>query len=1022
MQKNNDNLRSAEAKRLILIADDEKEYRDHLGKILSPTYDIIYAEDGNSAMRMLRENADTLSLAIIDLIMPEKSGLNILQLMVNDSELNRIPVIITTSDRPSEIDSLEIAFDLGAADFMPKPFPQNGVIYARVKHTIELSENRRIISSTERDPLTGLYTRDYFFRYAENFDVRHKDTPTDAIVIDIFHFHIINERFGTAYGDNILLSIAAQLRDFLGEEAIICRMDADTFMIYCPHGINYKKLLGSATAALSADSFANTRVRIRMGVYENTDKSLPIERRFDRAKSAADNARNQLSGYIGFYDRALHEKQMFAEQLIGDFSAGIEQGQFKVYYQPKFDVRLDVPLLCGAEALVRWEHPTLGVIMPTEFVPLFEENGLIRELDEYVWRIVARQIADWRKRLGFALPLSVNISRVDMYDTDIVDTLKNVIDESHINTTDITLEITESAYTKETDQIIESVTRLRALGFNIEMDDFGTGYSTLNLISTLPLDSLKLDMSFVRQAFTEHHDTKLLEVIIDLADYLEVPVIAEGVETKEQLDALKVMGCDIVQGFYFSKPVSTDKFEEFIVDMGKMSESRSAKYSDIMQSIPERKGASFEKISRALAGGYENIYYIDVESNHFVKFVTSDKFDALEIERSGSDFFDEMKGKVPKSVYIDDRAKILDALKKRTLLMHIAENRSFSMIYRVMVNSIPTYYQLKAVKAKSQDNRHIIIGITNIHEQVALSEITEFEKSTSFSLIAQALSQDYFCIYYVNIKNNRFVEYSANPEYHELMIDKSGDNFFKTTAKNLMRVIHPDDVEMVSEMMTKKNVLARLKDKRTFTVTYRLMLESKPTYVHLKATRMKDGEHIVIGISDIDEQIRREQDYEKALRMARKDALTGVKNHNAYIDEEKEIDRAIADGSAPPFALVVCDINNLKHINDTFGHNAGNACIKNACNVICSVFKNSPVFRIGGDEFAVILRGEDFENRAELIKEIHSRNRIAEQNDEIIVACGIADFHVGDEKLADVFERADANMYEDKESHKADGQ
>ena len=162
-------------------------------------------------------------------------------------------------------------------------------------------------------------------------------------------------------------------------------------------------------------------VRLRMGVYANVDKTLDIARRFDRAKMAADTIRNSYTKNIGMYDNALHEKELYAERLIEEFPKAIAQKQFRVYYQPKFDVRSHIPVLSSAEALVRWEHPELGMLSPGVFIPLFEENGLIQKLDHYVWCAAAAQIRDWKERFNFSVPVSVNVSRIDMYDPHLVD-------------------------------------------------------------------------------------------------------------------------------------------------------------------------------------------------------------------------------------------------------------------------------------------------------------------------------------------------------------------------------------------------------------------------------------------------------------------------------------------------------------------------------------------------------------------------------------------------------------------------
>ena len=562
MLKSHEKFHSANGKRQILIADDEMINREILGEILKTDYEVLFASDGRETMDMIRTHSATLSLVLLDIMMPVMTGLEILKAIKADAELSRIPVIVMTSEKDTEVESLL----LGATDFIPKPYPDVNVIHARVLRTIELFEDRDIIQSTERDSLTGLYNREYFFRYAEQYDQFHPDVETDAVIVDINHFRMINERYGKAYGDEVLRRIALQLRESIGASGgIVSRLEADTFMAYCPHRSDYEAILDGASASLTEEDASENRVRLRMGIYPCTDKQIDMERRVDRAKMAADTTKNSFSKSIGFYDNNLHERELYAEKLIEDFSTAIREKQFKVFYQPKFDVRPDTPLLSSAEALVRWVHPELGMISPGVFIPLFEENGLIQRLDTYVWEEAARQIRDWKDRLGYAVPVSVNVSRIDMYDPRLPETLLEIIRAHGLTGRDFLLEVTESAYTQDSMQIISTVETLRKNGFQIEMDDFGTGYSSLNMISNLPIDALKLDMQFIRDAFKEGGSTHMLEVIIGISDYLSVPVIAEGVETEEQLHVLKSLGCDIVQGYFFSKPVPAEKFEPFIL-------------------------------------------------------------------------------------------------------------------------------------------------------------------------------------------------------------------------------------------------------------------------------------------------------------------------------------------------------------------------------------------------------------------------------------------------------------------------
>lgn len=550
---------AAEQKRILLI-EDEMINQEILKMYLADTYDVAVAGTGKDALEIIRAQCERISLILLDLNLPDIHGLDILRHVKADTRSARLPVIVMTSDSESEVECLS----LGASDFIPKPYPRQQVVLARILRTIELYEDRDTLRWTERDQLTGLYNKEFFYRYAAQLDANHPDEPTDAIVLNINHFHIINDRYGKLYGDEVLKQVAGKALEIVERRGgIASRSEADTFLIYCPHVMDYDAFFETVSGNLNQDG---SRARLRMGAYANADKALDIERRFDRAKLAADRVKNSVTNVIGLYDSSMHEEELLSEQLIEDFPTAIREHQFQVYYQPKFDVRPSEPVLASAEALVRWQHPKLGMVSPGVFIPLFENNGLISTLDQYVWCEAAKQVRDWKERLGIPLPVSVNVSRIDLYDPLLVDKLEEIVRQNGLSNEDLLLEITESAYTENSDQIISTVKTLQKLGFRIEMDDFGSGYSSLNMLSALPIDALKLDMSFVRNAFRERKDTRLLEVMILLAESFGLTTIAEGVETAEQMFTLKMMGCDIIQGYYFSKPLPAKEFEVFLVE------------------------------------------------------------------------------------------------------------------------------------------------------------------------------------------------------------------------------------------------------------------------------------------------------------------------------------------------------------------------------------------------------------------------------------------------------------------------
>ena len=685
-------------KRHILIVEDEHINQMILGTMLGDVYDILYASNGNEALEKVKIHKDDLAIVLLDLQMPKMTGMEVLKVMKEEEELKSIPVIVMTADQSAEVDCLKI----GAIDFIPKPYPSPEITLARVNRCIELSEKRNIIQSTERDSLTNLLNLDYFLRYVRMYDQHYHEKEMDAIVLDVNHFHLLNERYGKQYGDSVLARIGKRIRQISREVGgVCCRRGADTFLIYCPHREDYENILDKASEGLVDEDVSQNRVRLRMGVYSQVDKSLQIERRFDYAKTAANKVKSGYRKAVGIYDIKMHEAELYRERLLEDFKPSLESNRFKVYFQPKYDIRPDKPVLASAEALVRWDHPELGMISPGVFIPLLEDNGLILDLDQFVWREAAARIRDWKDRFGFSVPVSVNVSRIDMLTPNLKSIFKEILDENNLTPNDLMLEITESAYTGDSDQVISTAKELRGMGmgFRIEMDDFGTGYSSLGMLSHLPIDALKLDMSFIRSAFGENRDVRMIELIIDIADYLHVPVVAEGVETQEQYLVLKAMGCEYVQGYYFSKPVPPEDFDRFLAERAEIA------YED---TAITRK--TYMSISKALTSEFESIFYVDVVSAHFLEFHIGKAGD-LEILPGGTDFFGAVKEKLLDDVYEKDREKLREILSKASLIRWVSQEDTSEVSFSRMRDGKLKPYILQTIKTRSSDDHHIVIGV-----------------------------------------------------------------------------------------------------------------------------------------------------------------------------------------------------------------------------------------------------------------------------------------------------------------------
>ena len=554
-------IRSGQIERpkTVLVVDDQEINRDVLEAILEDQYEILFAENGREALDIMEAHMDELSVILLDLMMPVMNGFEVLQKVREDEELRKIPVIVLTADREAELRALQA----GAADFITKPFDETEVILARVGRIIEMSEGRKLISAAERDALSGLYSRSFYIEYVNRLFRYHPELHLDALALNIEQFHSINALHGREFGDEVLRTIGAEIRSFLAEtEGLAGRIDGDRFGIFCRKQADYHALLKRFQQKLN-ECFPEVNIHLRMGVCPWTEKTDPIMMA-DRARAANSMVRGNYQYPLKIFDEEMQHRELLNQRLLNDLNRAIEEKQLMVFYQPKYDIQCTPPRLSSAEALVRWRHPEQGMISPGVFVPLFERNGLIGLIDSYVWSEAAEQIARWRDQFGFSLPVSVNLSRNDVFDPHLMERLIRLIGENGLEYRDLKLEVTESAYTDNAKFVLDVIHRLRETGFEIEMDDFGSGYSSLNMLSDMPIDVLKLDMKFIRNIAVNETDRRLVALMLDIARYLRVRVVAEGVETAEQLRILQDTGCDLVQGYYFSKPLPPHEFEQLI--------------------------------------------------------------------------------------------------------------------------------------------------------------------------------------------------------------------------------------------------------------------------------------------------------------------------------------------------------------------------------------------------------------------------------------------------------------------------
>ena len=542
------------------------------------------------------------------------------------------------------------------------------------------------------------------------------------------------------------------------------------------------------------------------------------------------------------------------------------------------------------------------------------------------------------------------------------------------------------------------------------------------------------------QAFAEYAHKETPSGVVGLTDYeifdpATARHFAEDDKTALSMEAPYIFSEDVPDAAGNQKQFQTTKLK-FIDETGRLcllgmcmdvtevvrirkeNEQTRAAYREALST-----SAVYESVVNALSEDYFNLYYVDLETDEFIEYGSRTDNDYRMNGVHGSHFFSEARKNALIYVYENDRKQFIDRMNKDRLLEEIEKHGSVNYPYRLLIDGEPVYVSMKI----KRNDQHIIIGVSNVDAQVKdrMAAARAAEEKKSYQRLT-ALNGNLIVLYYVDLESDQYTEFSASKEYEDLGISKHGSDFFSSTYENSLRTIHPEDQALFHSQVTKENILATINRDGIFVLDYRLMSGDLPTYVRLKAAKVEeDGKSIlIIGLLDEDAQIRQEQEYARNLSAARKmatiDSLTGVKNKHAYVQWEEKINEGIKERTQEPFAVVVCDINNLKAVNDLYGHKEGDVCIRNACSKICRVFSHSPVFRTGGDEFVVILLGEDYSQREKLMAQINelpadrSKIRIGET-----VAAGMVEYNKELHfSLLSVFEEADKAMYVRKQALK----
>jgi len=549
-------------------------------------FEVIEASDGNSAIEKFNQHLP--DLVMLDVQMPGLTGFEVCSQIRNHPQGMEAPIMMVTG--ADDFQSISQAYKLGATDFLPKPIKWPMMAH-RVRYMLKSRNMLRDLKSSAKrlryiayhDVLTGLPNRESFNEYLASFLslAKRNGTSLAVLLVDLDRFKRINDTLGHEYGDKLLKLVATKLQQCIRQSDVPARLDCiavnegnlarfggDEFIILLNQLSNLndaavvaKRIIDELSKPLMLDDFeVVVTPSIGISVFpDDADSPVNLLKFADIAMyKAKDNGRHTYNFYSDSFDMSSMDRLSLEE----DMRQALILGQFELYFQPKIDV--NNRCIKGLEALIRWHHPKRGMVSPAEFIPLAEESGLIVKIGEWVLESACQHLQNWQSKGYEMVPVSVNVSGIQFKRTALPNFIADLLEKYQISPTLLEIELTESAIMTDVEDNIIRLNEIKSLGISIAIDDFGTGYSSLSYLKRFPIDELKIDRSFIIDVATNQVDAGIVNSILGLCESLGLKVVAEGVEDMQQLGTLKLMGCSIIQGFLFSKPMSSDKCHELM--------------------------------------------------------------------------------------------------------------------------------------------------------------------------------------------------------------------------------------------------------------------------------------------------------------------------------------------------------------------------------------------------------------------------------------------------------------------------
>ena len=717
-----------------------------------------------------------------------------------------------------------------------------------------------LLQANYYDYLTGLPNMSYFLELVDagRRAARSEGKTPAVLFIDLNGMKYFNRKYGFAEGDKLLLAVSKILvRQF--ESNNCSRFGQDHFAVFTDtEGLEDK--LNTVIAECAGANEGRT-LSIRIGVYSDETEGIDASTACDRAKYACDSLGSYASGFASFDEHMLIDAEN-RQYIIDNLDRALAEKWIKVYYQPI--IRSANGRVCDEEALSRWIDPVRGLLSPADFIPPLEEAKLIYKLDLYVVEQVLEKMKAQAQAGLYVVPESVNLSRSDFDACDIVEEIRRRVDASGIGRDKLTVEITESVVGRDSAFMKEQVERFQKLGFQVWMDDFGSGYSSLDVLQDIHFDVLKFDMRFM-QRFNEREEGRIiLTELIRMAIGLGIETVCEGVETAEQVEFLREIGCTKLQGFYFCKAVPLEEIVERNrkgIQIGFENPDETDYYTAIGRiNLYDAAVIAQEDADRESLRNYFNTLPMAIIET------TPDAFTVLRCNNTYRSFMNRMFG-----IVLIGRSLTYSGVTAKTGLGFLRAVRQCGIDGNQLIvdETMPDGSTVHALI------KRVAVNPVTGTSALAVAVLAVIDKQSgnaglSYAQIANALSDDYFDLFYVNLETEDFIQYSSSLQQEDINLERHGKDFFNASRQDALKLLYPDDREVFIRSFTKENVLHALQAQGSFTLTYRLLMDGEPVYVNMKAVRMNtDDHHIIIGVNNINAQMQEKHHLRAHLRPLR---------------------------------------------------------------------------------------------------------------------------------------------------------